>query len=185
MMASTSTSSLLPPHPPTATRVASATSSSLSDPSTTQMTSASTSSLLHPHPPTTLTAVATTVPQSVTPSSHTPTSSASRGGKRKRKSVRPNTDPCETALLDRLQEIRQDREKEMEKARERERERVEERERENERERERERMRERDTNDIHFSFTNYLCQFLRTLPQGQSAFLMRDIKQLMRGYEPT
>jgi hypothetical protein len=126
--------------------------------------------------------VASTVPQSVTPSSHppTPTSSASRGGERKRKSVRPNTDPCETALLDRLQEIRQDREKEMEKARERERERVEERERENERER----MRERDMNDIHFSFTNYLCQFMRTLPQGQSAFLMRDIKQLMRDYEP-
>ena len=67
----------------------------------------------------------------------------------------------------------------MEKARERERERVEERERENERER----MRERDMNDIHFSFTNYLCQFLRTLPQGQSSSLMRDIKQLMRDYE--
>ena len=150
-----STSSLLPPHPSPATRVASATSSSLSNPSTTQMSSASSSSLLHPHPPTTL---------PVTPSSHTPTSSASRGGKRKRKSVRPIADPCEAALLDRLQEIRQDREKEMEKARERERERVEERERENERERERERMRERDMNDIHFSFTNYLCQFLRTLP---------------------
>ena len=72
----------------------------------------------------------------------------------------------------------------MEKARERERERVEERERENERERERERMRERDMNDIHFSFTNYLCQFMQTLPQGKSAFAMRDIRQLMRDYEP-
>ena len=43
-----------------------------------------------------------------------------------------------------------------------------------------ERMRERDKNDIHVSFANYLCQFMRTLPQGQSDILMRDIKQLMR-----
>ena len=79
-----------------------------------------------------------------TPSSHpptatTPTSSASRGGKRKRKSIRPNMDPCETALPDRLQEIRQ----EIERATERERERVEERKRERERVEERKRERER------------------------------------------
>ncbi|XP_059928130.1 uncharacterized protein LOC132472485 isoform X6 [Gadus macrocephalus] len=176
LMASTSTSIFFPSSTPSshATRVASATSSSLSDPTTTLMTSASTSSLLPPHPATTLTAVASSVPQSVTPSSHppTPSSSASRGGKRKRKSVRPNTDPCETARLDRLQEIRQ----EMEKAIER----VEERKRENERDR----MRERDMNDIHFSFTNYLWQFMQTLPQGKSAFAMSDIRQLMRDYEP-
>ncbi|KAK0148629.1 hypothetical protein N1851_011024 [Merluccius polli] len=182
----TSTSSTS--HPPTTpTRVASATSFPLSDPTTTLMASTSTSSLLPPHPPTTPSAVVSTVPQSVTPPSHPPTPTSSASRKRKRKSVRPNMDPCETALLDRLEEIRQDREKEMEKAREREsereRERVEEREREKESERERERMRERDRNDIHVTFTNYLCQFMRTLPQRQSAILMRDIKQLMRDYE--
>ena len=32
-----------------------------------------------------------------------------------------------------------------------------------------ERMREPDKNDIHVSFTNYLCQFLRTLPHSVGA----------------
>lgn len=71
-------------------------------------------------------------------------------------------DPCERTLLDRLQEIRQERE----------------------RDRERERERESEKRDIHTTFCNYLCHFLQNLPQEQSAILMRDIKQLMRQYEP-
>lgn len=71
-------------------------------------------------------------------------------------------DPCERTLLDRLQEIRQERE----------------------RDRERERERESEKRDIHSTFCNYLCNFLKNLPQEQSAILMRDIKQLMRQYEP-
>jgi len=72
-------------------------------------------------------------------------------------------DPCERTLLDRLQEIRQEREIDREREKER---------------------RESENRDIHSAFCNYLSHFLQNLPQEQSAILMRDIKQLMRQYEP-
>lgn len=88
------------------------------------------------------------LPPSSSPSTPPSASASQSGGKRRRR----KNDACEAALLQRLQEIRQ--EKEQEKG------------------------------NIHAAFCNYLCMFMKGLRPEDSTVLMRDIKQLMRQYEP-